>query len=60
MQGFVMAGLPFFLILVLRAIEPEAMKPMFTTWYGWLTVAVIVVAIIIGYHFIRKITNIDV
>lgn len=60
MQGLVMAGLPVFLILVLRVMEPEAMEPLFTTWYGWVTVAVIVVADLIGYFFIRKIVSIDV
>jgi len=60
MQGIVMAGLPFFLIVVLRAMEPEAMAPLFNAWYGWATLAVMVVTISIGYHFIRKITSIDV
>jgi tight adherence protein B len=60
MQGLVMAGLPVFLILVLKFMEPEAMEPMFTTWYGWVTVAVITVADMIGYFFIRKIVSIDV
>lgn len=60
MQGIVMAGLPVFLILILNVMEPEAMAPLFNAWYGWLTMAVIAVAISIGYHFIRKITNIDV
>jgi len=36
------------------------MEPMFATWYGWATVAVITVADMIGYFFIRKITAIDV
>lgn len=60
MQGLVMAGLPIFLILVLQMMEPEAMAPLFDTWYGWATLAVIAVAILIGHHFIAKITNIDV
>ncbi len=60
MQGLVMACLPGFLIGVLKFMEPEAMEPMFTTWYGWATVAVIVVADLIGYFFIRKIVAIDV
>ena len=59
-QGLVMAGLPVLLIFVLRFMEPEAMAPMFTTWYGWATVAVIAIAITIGHHFIAKITNIDI
>jgi tight adherence protein B len=60
MQGIVMACLPLFLIMVLRFLEPEAMEPMFTTWYGYVTLAVIAVADMIGYFFIRKITAIDV
>ena len=60
MQGIVMAGLPVFLILILNVMEPQAMAPLFNMWYGWVTLAVIAVAIAIGYHFIRKITNIDV
>lgn len=60
MQGIVMAGLPVFLIAILNVMEPAAMAPLFNTWYGWLTMAVIVVTIAIGYHFIHKITTIDV
>ena len=60
MQGWVMAALPVFLILILNIMEPEAMAPLFHAWYGWITLAVIALAISIGYHFIRRITNIDV
>ena len=60
MQGLVMSGLPIFLILILNVMEPEAMAPLFNVWYGWVTLAVMAMAIGIGYHFIRKITNIDV
>lgn len=60
MQGLVMSGLPVFLIVILRTMEPEAMAPLFNEWYGWCTLAVIALAVGIGYHFISKITNIDV
>jgi tight adherence protein B len=60
MQGLIMALLPAFLIAVLKFMEPEAMEPLFTTWYGWATVAVIVVADGVGYFFIRQIVAIDV
>jgi hypothetical protein len=33
---------------------------MFTTLFGWATLAVIMIMITIGYLFIRKITTIDV
>jgi len=60
MQGLVMAGLPVLLIAVLNVMEPEAMAPLFHAWYGWVTLGVMVVTILVGYHFIRKITTIDV
>ncbi len=60
MQGIVMTCLPLFLMVILRWMEPEAMEPLFTTWYGWLVLGVIGVMEIVGYFFIRKIVNIDV
>ena len=60
MQGLVMAGLPAFLALVLRLMEPEAMAPLFETWYGWVTMATVGVMVLVGHHFIAKITNIDI
>jgi len=60
MQGLVMSALPLLLIAVLNVMEPEAMAPLFHAWYGWATMAVIVCTVGVGYHFIRKITAIDV
>ncbi len=60
MQGIVMTCLPLFLMFILKYMEPEAMEPLFTTWYGWITLLVIVVMEFVGYFFIRKIVNIDV
>lgn len=60
MQGLVMSGLPVLLIFVLNMMEPEAMAPLFHEWYGWITMAVIAFMIAVGYHFIRRITTIDV
>ncbi|MFC0253904.1 type II secretion system F family protein [Massilia consociata] len=60
MQGLVMSALPLFLVMILRVMEPEAMQPLFTEWYGWCTLAFILLAVAVGYHFISKITNIDV
>jgi tight adherence protein B len=60
MQGIVMTGLPIFLMLILTQMEPEAMSPLYNTWYGWVTLAVVAVLLSIGYLAIRKITTIDV
>ncbi len=60
LQGLVMTGLPIFLVLALNAIEPRAMHYLFTAWYGWLTIGLVVLLEATGYHFIRKIVTIDV
>jgi tight adherence protein B len=60
MQGLVMTCLPLFLMLVLTQMEPEAMAPLYNTWYGWATLVVIGVMEVVGYVAIQKITTIDV
>lgn len=59
-QGVIMTGLPLLMIVALRAIEPTAMAPLFNSWIGWITLTIIAVMELVGYWFIRKITNIDV
>ncbi|MBW8843554.1 MAG: type II secretion system F family protein [Burkholderiales bacterium] len=60
LQGIVVGLLPIFLAGVLYAMDPVAMTPMFTTYYGWGTMAVIGVLLMLGGVFIRKIVSIDV
>lgn len=60
LQGVVMSSLPLLLMWVLTKMEPEAMAPMFNTWYGYVTLTVILIAEYIAYLVIRKIVNIDV
>jgi tight adherence protein B len=60
MQGLIMSCLPLLIMAALNWIEPKAMGAMFTTFFGWCTLAVIIVMITIGYLIIRKITSIDV
>ncbi len=60
LQGLVMTGLPIFLVLALMQLEPEAMRYLFHSLHGWMTLLVIALMELVGYHFIRKIVNIDV
>ncbi len=60
LQGIVVALLPVFLAFVLFQMEPEAMAPLLTTFYGWAVMAVIATLIIMGGVFIKKIVSIDV
>ena len=60
LQGIVMTGLPVLLGVLLYFLEPKAMEMLWSTWYGYITLAVIIGMELVGYVFIRKITNIDV
>ena len=60
LQGWVVSALPFFIILALCAIEPESMRPIFTTLLGWIFLTIIVVLEILGAVMIKKIVTIDV
>jgi tight adherence protein B len=60
MQGYVMTGLPVLLGVLLYFLEPESMSKLFSTPAGWGTLAVVIFMEILGYVFIRKVTNIDV
>lgn len=60
LQGWVMALLPVAVAAALFVIEPEAMRPLFGTWYGWGVCAAVCLLEIVGLHFIRRIVKIDV
>jgi tight adherence protein B len=60
MQGIVMTCLPLFLMLVLRAMEPVAMAPLFTSPIGWEALALIAVMELLGYASITRIVRINV
>lgn len=60
MQGWIVGLLPVFLGFVLFQMEPEAMAPLFTTYYGYGVIAVVSVLLILGGVFIKKIITIDV
>jgi len=60
LQGLVMTGLPVFLVIALNQLEPRAMQFLFSAWYGWATITLIVLLEAVGYHFIQRIVNIDV
>ncbi len=60
LSGIVVALLPVFLAVVLNSMDPEAMRPLFETYYGWAVMAVVAVMIILGGVFIKKVVTIDV
>ena len=60
MQAWVMACLPFALLMVLQALDPESMSTLWSTPVGWSVIGIIVVLELIGILFIQRIVNIDV
>lgn len=59
-QSWVMVGLPVLVGFALNMQEPEAMSHLFNEIYGWLTLLVAAILIVIAFLIIRKIVNIDV
>jgi len=62
MQGLVMVFLPIFIGIVLFFMDSTGpyIMHLFTHWYGWITLTVLIALLSLGYFFIRKIVNIDV
>jgi tight adherence protein B len=60
LQGIVVGLLPIFMMIVLMQMEPVAMAPLFTEWYGWATLAFVGAMLFVGGLVIRKIINIDI
>ncbi len=60
MQGWVVGLLPLMMGLVLYVMDPAAMRPMFTTTYGWIVLALVSILLLLGALFIRKIVKIDI
>ena len=62
MQGLVMLSLPIIVGLALYKMDSthKYMVSMFTEWYGWLTIAILLTLLSIGGFFIHKIVSIDI
>lgn len=59
-QGVIITLVPFVLAGVLLVINPEFIKPMFTTPLGWFAIFCVFTLQIIGGHLIKKIVTIKV
>ena len=60
MQAIVMSCLPVALMLILGAINPMMITPLFTTLAGWITLGALVTMQLIAYLWIRRIVSIEV
>ncbi|HBQ21740.1 MAG: hypothetical protein A3D19_06635 [Deltaproteobacteria bacterium RIFCSPHIGHO2_02_FULL_38_15] len=59
-QGTVVSLMPFALAALLTAIDPEHMKPLFTTIPGYVMMAVAIIFVLIGALLIKKIVAIKI
>ncbi len=60
LQGMVVSCMPPLMGYAIHRVNPELMKPMYTTLPGWGLMIIIAVLIYMGYYFIQKICNIDI
>jgi tight adherence protein B len=60
LQGIIVGVLPFILAFVLYLIDPQLIKPMFTTALGKFLIGVVIILEIIGGFLIKKIVAIEV
>ena len=60
MTGFVIGGLPFAMVVLITMVNPEYMKPLYTTNLGYLMIAGASVLEFFGIMLIRKILDIEV
>jgi tight adherence protein B len=58
MSGNIVSVTPFFVILIMYAIEPEMMRSLFTTLAGNILLLLVVVMVLAGSFVIRKLTEI--
>ena len=54
-QGLVVGLLPIFLLIMLHFLDPEFVKPLFTTWIGNLAIVLMVILEALGFFVIKKI-----
>jgi len=60
MSGIVVGSLPILLGFVLYLMDPEMMKPLFTTPIGYILIGLVVFMLITGGFLIKKIITIDI
>ena len=59
-QGIIVSCIPFLLLAMFTALDPNYTKPLFSTALGWVILSVVVILQIIGGFMIKKIVTIKV
>lgn len=59
-QTLMLCAMPFVMLMILYAMNREYVRPLFSTFLGWLLLSVVVLLVVTGYIIINKITHIEV
>ena len=59
-QGIVMCLMPFMLGFIIYLVQPDFIRPVFTTWAGYLLIAVIVAWMALGAVIVRKVVSVEI
>ena len=59
-QGIILVCMPFVMAWVLHILNPDYMRPMFTTVAGWIFLGLMCLMLFVGALMIKKIVTIDV
>jgi tight adherence protein B len=59
-QGLIIAAVPPGMMLMFYQSDPEFMKPLFTTIYGWVVLTIVLILEVVGFLVIRRIIKIEV
>lgn len=60
LQALVIGGMPFLLLLGMYKVVPDLMAGLFDSFVGYMLLITVVVMVLAGFFWIRKITTIDV
>jgi len=59
-QGIVMCLMPFMLGFIIYLVRPDFIRPVFTTWAGYILIAVIVAWMALGAVIVRKVVSVEI
>ena len=60
MQGIIVSSIPFILLAVFAFMDPNYVKPLFTTTLGWIALVVVLTLQMIGGLMIKKVVTIKI
>lgn len=58
-QAWIMGSMPVLLGIVVHTMDPTFLQPMFVHPVGWALLGAIAILIVLGVHFVRKVSTVD-